>query len=56
MKATEEQMKIAAKWGERLSRLIDEAEQNDIDFRLIRAILRDAQDQVNETIAEQIAK
>ena len=56
MKATDEQMRQAARWGERLSALLDDAEQDDIDFRLVRSILKDAMGRVNETIYERDAK
>jgi hypothetical protein len=56
MIATREQLKQAAKWGDRLTSLIDKAEQQDIDLRLIRSILKDHLDSVNERIGEREAK
>jgi hypothetical protein len=56
MIATREQLKQAAKWGDCLTSLIDKAEQQDIDLRLIRSILKDHLDSVNERIGEREAK
>jgi hypothetical protein len=53
---TPEQLRQAAKWGDRLTSLIDKAEQQDIDLRLVRAILKDHLDSVNEQIWEREAK
>jgi hypothetical protein len=56
--ATTEQLRQAAAWGERIFDVIAEVEeqQDTAALRLMRSILHDAMERVNEAIVEQLRK